>query len=180
MVPDFSAHSVREVILGMILAFLLLSSFAMAKEFSWIGRTAPEIAPGVWFNSQPLHMKELRGKVVLVEFWTFACVNCRNTISHIRAWRSKYPGDRFEVVGVHTPELIWEHNVSALRSQLNSLKITWPVVTDNEYRTWNAYHQQYWPVLYLVDKTGVVRSMHIGEGEYDETEKMIEALLEEP
>lgn len=148
-------------------------------ESGWIGRQAPEVSAGEWLNSPPLHLSDLRGKVVLLEFWTFACSNCRNTLPYLRKWNAIRAGGKFEIIGVHTPELRRERDISALRRETESLGITWPIVTDNEYATWNAYHQQYWPVIYLVDKRGTIRFVHIGEGGYAETEAMIARLIAE-
>lgn len=149
-------------------------------ESGWIGHPAPEISRGEWLNSPPLHLSELRGKVILIEFWTFACSNCRNTLPYLRKWSAIRAGGKFEIIGVHTPELKRERNMSALRRETESLRISWPIVTDNEYTTWNAYHQRYWPVIYLIDKRGTIRYVHIGEGEYAETEAMIAELIAEP
>jgi thiol-disulfide isomerase/thioredoxin len=148
-------------------------------ESGWIGHPAPEISSGEWLNSPPIHLSELRGKVVLLEFWTFACSNCRNTLPYLRKWNAIRAGGKFEIIGVHTPELKRERDISALRRETESLGITWPIVTDNDYTTWNAYHQHYWPVIYLIDKKGTIRFVHIGEGEYAETEKMIAKLIAE-
>jgi thiol-disulfide isomerase/thioredoxin len=148
-------------------------------ESSWIGQPAPEISEGEWLNSLPLHLSELRGKVVLLEFWTFACSNCRNTLPYLRKWNAIRTGGKFEIIGVHTPELKRERDLNVLHLETEELGITWPVVTDNEYATWNAYHQQYWPVIYLIDKRGTIRYVHIGEGEYAETEATIAKLIAE-
>jgi thiol-disulfide isomerase/thioredoxin len=149
------------------------------NESGWIGHPAPEISAGEWLNSPPIHLSELRGKVVLLEFWTFACSNCRNTLPYLRKWNAIRAGGKFEIIGVHTPELKRERDISALRKETESLGITWPIVTNNEYTTWNAYHQQYWPVIYLIDKRGTFRYVHIGEGAYVETEVMIARLIAE-
>ena len=163
--------------LGALAAMILPGGLPLSEEASWVGRPAPEISAGTWLNSKPLTLASLRGKVVVVEFWTFACSNCRNTLPHIREWKENHRTDEFEVIGVHTPELSGERDLDALRKQLRALRITWPVVTDNEYTTWNAYHQRYWPVWYVIDKRGVIRYVHVGEGGYDETERMIAHLL---
>lgn len=145
----------------------------------WIGKQAPELAQGEWINSSPLSLQELRGKVVLLEFWTFGCTNCLNTLPHIKEWHTKYSGAAFQIIGVHTPEFVREKDVRNVRHRVAQLGIAYPVVTDNAYETWDRYQQQYWPVLYLLDKKGVIRYVHIGEGSYDETESRIAALLAE-
>ena len=164
----------------LLLGVAVLSSPALARdETGWVGKAAPGFSDGTWLNSPPLTLEQLRGNVVLVEFWTFACINCRHTISHVREWRRRHAGEPFEIVGVHTPELARERNIDALREEIRRQGITWPVVTDNEGKTWDAWHQHYWPVVYLVDKKGIVRYAHVGEGSYDDTERMIEQLLTE-
>ena len=150
------------------------------EESGWIGHPAPEISAGEWLNSPPMLLSGLRGKVVLLEFWTFACSNCRNTLPYLRKWNTIRAGGKFEIIGVHTPELKRERDIAALRRETESLGITWPIVTDNEYTTWNAYHQHYWPVIYLIDKRGAIRYIHIGEGEYAQTEAKIAELIAEP
>ena len=167
------------------LPFLFFAAAAVTSpgiardETGWVGKPAPGLYGGTWLNSAPLTPADLRGKVVLVEFWTFACENCRHTISHVGGWQARHRGEPFVIIGVHTPELARERNVDALRAEIMRQGITWPVVTDNEERTWDAWHQRYWPVMYLVDKKGIVRYAHIGEGSYDETERMINALIAE-
>ncbi|HTR82255.1 MAG TPA: redoxin domain-containing protein [Bacteroidota bacterium] len=148
-----------------------------ADASSLIGKPAPEINDGNWINSGPLKIADLRGKVVLLEFWTFGCYNCKNTIPYIKAWNEKFHSDDFVIVGVHTPEFDQEKSVQQVRHATETLGITYPVVTDNDYKTWDAYHQEYWPALYLIDKSGIVRYMHIGEGNYSQTEKQIISLL---
>ena len=148
-----------------------------AAESGFIGKSAPEISDGKWINSCPLKLSDLRGKVVLVEFWTFGCYNCRNTIPHMENWYEKYRGEQFELIGVHTPEFEREKDFSTLVGQTRNLHITYPVVTDNDLKTWNAYDQEYWPVIYIIDKKGIVRYVHIGEGDYPVTERWIQDLL---
>lgn len=145
----------------------------------WSGKPAPELSRGEWINSKPLKLSELRGQVVLIEFWTFGCYNCRNTIPYVNQWQKKYGGEKFKIIGVHTPEFKTEKIFSRVKEQTAKLGIEYAVVTDNEYKTWEAYEQQYWPVVYLVDKKGIIRYVHIGEGNYDETEKTIQSLLAE-
>jgi len=132
-----------------------------------------------WFNSKPLTIKQLRGKVVLVDFWTYSCINCLRTLPHLKSWWKEYHSAGLEIVGVHTPEFGFEsvpHNVGAATKQLG---VTWPVALDPKYKTWNAYQNQYWPAEYLIDKRGDIRNEHFGEGEYNRTERQIRRLLGE-
>jgi len=140
---------------------------------------APEIPSGTWINSEPLTLKSLRGRVVLVEFWTFGCYNCRNTLPSVKSWDATYRDKGLTIIGVHTPELDREKNIDNVRREVADLDIKYPVVTDNNYATWNAYGVEAWPTLFLLDKQGRVRWTHVGEGAYDETENMIRKLLAE-
>src|SRR5262245_55095255 len=140
---------------------------------------APELATGDWINSQPLTLKDLRGRVVLIDFWTFGCYNCRNTLPFIKAWDDRYRGKGLTVVGVHSPEFDEERKVENLRREVAQLGISYPVVTDNDYQTWNAYNVEAWPTIFLLDKRGQIRWMHVGEGGYDEAEQLIQKLLAE-
>ncbi|MGA9408194.1 MAG: redoxin domain-containing protein, partial [Bacteroidota bacterium] len=117
---------------------------------SLLGSKAPEIRPGTWINSCPLTLSELHGKVVLLEFWTFGCYNCKNTIPHVKAWHKKFNSDSFTIIGVHTPEFDLEKSPRRVKGEIEKLGITYAVVTDNDYKTWDAYRQQYWPTLYLI------------------------------
>lgn len=140
---------------------------------------APEFATGTWINSEPLTIKGLQGRVVLIEFWTFGCYNCRNTLPFVKQWHERYKDKELTIVGVHSPEFDSEKNIDNLRKAVASLGITFPVVTDNDYETWRAYKVEAWPTLFLLDKTGRVRWAHVGEGAYDKTEQMIQELLAE-
>jgi len=140
---------------------------------------APEIAGGVWINSEPLMLKSLHGRVVLIEFWTFACYNCRNTLPSLKKWDAQYREQGLTIIGVHTPELDFERDIDQLRREVSKLGIKYPVVTDQDYSTWKAYRVEAWPTLFLLDKQGRVRWTHVGEGFYDETEQMIKKLLAE-
>ena len=140
---------------------------------------APEFAAGTWVNSEPLTIKGLSGRVVLVEFWTFGCYNCRNTLPYVKRWHERYSEKGLTIVGVHSPEFDEERNADNVRKQVASLGIRFPVVTDNDYQTWRAYGVQAWPTIFLLDKTGSVRWTHVGEGAYDEAERTIQKLLAE-
>ena len=139
---------------------------------------APEFeADGDWFNGGPLTIASLRGKVVLVDFWTYSCINCLRTLPHLEAWYAAYHKDGFDIVGVHTPEFAFEHVSSNVRAAIERLGIDYPVVQDNRYRTWSAYGNQFWPAEYLIDRAGEVRHIQFGEGDYDQTEETIRMLL---
>lgn len=142
-------------------------------------RTAPEISNGIWINSDPLTLKSLHGRVVLIEFWTFACYNCRNTLPSLKNWDAQYRDKGLTIVGVHTPELDFERDIDQLRRETAALGIKYPVVTDQDYSTWKAYGVEAWPTLFVLDKQGRVRWTHVGEGYYDETENVIKELLAE-
>ncbi|MGH9968374.1 MAG: redoxin domain-containing protein [Pyrinomonadaceae bacterium] len=141
--------------------------------------TAPEISSGSWINSEPLTLKSLRGRVVLIEFWTFGCFNCRNTLPSIKKWDARYRDKGLTVIGVHSPEFDEEKNIDHLRREVAELGIQYPVVSDNDYATWNSYGVYAWPTLFVLDKQGRVRWKHVGEGAYDETEEVIKKLLAE-
>jgi thiol-disulfide isomerase/thioredoxin len=141
--------------------------------------TAPEISSGEWINSEPITLKSLHGRVVLIEFWTFACYNCRNTLPALKKWDAEYRDKGLTIIGVHTPELDYERNVENLRREISGLGIKYPVVTDQDYSTWKAYGVEAWPTLFLIDKEGRVRWTHVGEGYYGEIEQVIKKLLAE-
>ena len=141
--------------------------------------TAPEISSGQWINSEPLTLKSLRGHVVLIEFWTFACYNCHNTFPALKAWDAQYRDKGLTIIGVHTPELDFERDIDSLRREVAKLGIKYPVVSDNEYSTWTAYKVEAWPTFFVLDKQGRVRWTHVGEGYYDETEAVVKKLLAE-
>ena len=140
---------------------------------------APEFSSGTWINSEPLTLKGLHGRVVLIEFWTFACYNCRNTLPTVKKWDMQYRDKGLTIIGVHTPESDLESNLNDLRREVGELGIKYPVVTDNDYSTWKAYRVEAWPTLFLLDKQGRVRWTHVGEGYYDQTEEVIRKLLAE-
>jgi cytochrome c biogenesis protein CcdA/thiol-disulfide isomerase/thioredoxin len=141
---------------------------------------APELAGlSTWINSDPLTLRKLRGKVVLVDFWTYSCINCLRTLPHVKAWDRAYRKRGLVVLGVHTPEFAFEHVAGNVRSAVHRLGVSYPVALDNEYATWNAFQNQYWPAKYLIDRNGHLRFYHFGEGEYDTTEARIRTLLGE-
>ncbi len=130
-----------------------------------------------WLNSSPLDMADLKGKVVLVQFWTFACINCQRTLPYIIRWHQQYAAQGLKIVGVHTPEFPFERDINNVKKALKQRQITYPVALDNDYKTWSAYQNQYWPHLFLADRQGIQRYDHIGEGAYEETEQIIRKLL---
>lgn len=159
---------------------LLLSPFGSTAEYkSSESALGPELAAGDWINSAPLKLKDLRGRVVLIEFWTFGCINCRNTLPFIKGWHDRYRDQGLTVIGVHSPEFDEERKVENLRRAVASLAIRYPVVTDNDYQTWKAYDVEAWPTTFLLDKQGRIRWKHVGEGDYDEAERQIQKLLAE-
>jgi len=133
-----------------------------------------------WFNSKPLSLSQLKGRVVLVDFWTYTCINCIRTLPYLVAWDKAYRDKGLTIVGVHSPEFTFERNASNVARALKQNGITYPVAQDNELATWNAWGNQYWPAKYLIDASGHVRYAHFGEGEYDKTEAAIRELLKEP
>jgi cytochrome c biogenesis protein CcdA/thiol-disulfide isomerase/thioredoxin len=139
---------------------------------------APELAKiTAWINTKPFDLKELRGKVVLLDFWTYSCINCLRTLPYLEDWDTRYRSKGLVIVGVHTPEFDFEHDVGNVRKAVDRLGVRYPVGLDNSYGTWDAYSNQYWPAEYLIDQSGHVRHVHFGEGEYKETEHLIRLLL---
>ena len=145
--------------------------------------TAPEFVDNQhWFNTpgdKPLTLSALRGRVVLVDFWTYSCINCLRTLPYLTAWDQRYRKDGLTIVGVHSPEFPFEKEASNVEEAIERNGIHYPVAQDNELATWNAYGNQYWPAEYFIDAKGRVRFAHFGEGEYGEKEKIIRELLAE-
>lgn len=149
-----------------------LSDYGPAPDFAGITN---------WLNTnnKPLTLASLKGKVVLVDFWTYTCINCIRTLPHVTAWYNIYKNQGFVVIGVHTPEFAFEHTTSNVAAAIKQFGIKYPVAQDNNYGTWDAYQNQYWPAEYLIDATGEIRHVHFGEDEYGETEQAIRELLAE-
>src|SRR5215212_3519184 len=147
-----------------------LQDFGAAPEFTGISQ---------WLHTRPLTLARLRGKVVLVDFWTYSCINCLRTLPHLEAWDARYRKAGLVIVGVHTPEFAFEHVASNVRKASRELGVRYPVAIDNDYRTWTAYQNDAWPAEYLIDRRGHVREIKKGEGRYDETERSIRTLLGE-
>ena len=130
-----------------------------------------------WLNSEPLGPAELRGHVVLVNFWTLTCINWLRQEPYVRAWSRAYRDDGLIVIGVHTPEFGFEHDIDLVREAVKDRDIDYPVAADNDYAVWSAFANQYWPALYFVDSEGIIRDQHFGEGRYEESERVIQRLL---
>ena len=143
-------------------------------------KLAPELTKITsYINSQPITLADLRGKVVLVDFWTYSCINCIRTIPYLNAWHKKYADDGLVIIGIHTPEFEFEKDYNNVKAAVEKFDIKYPIAQDNEKDTWNAYENLYWPRKYLIDTEGYIRYDHIGEGAYAETEKVIQSLLAE-
>src|SRR6267142_585799 len=132
-----------------------------------------------WLNSPPLTPAALRGKVVLVEFWTYSCINWLRTLPYVRAWADKYRDQGFVVIGAHTPEFEFETDVDNVRHAMSEMMIDYPVAIDSDYAIWEAFENHYWPALYFVDAQGQIRHHQFGEGEYEQSERVIQQLLVE-
>jgi thiol-disulfide isomerase/thioredoxin len=142
-------------------------------------RLAGEISSETWVNSEGLDWKALRGKVVVVDFWTFACYNCKNTLPYKKSWDAKYRDRGLVVLGVHTPELSFERDVENVRKAVKEYNIEYPVAIDGDFANWNRYDVYAWPTWFIVDKEGYIRYTHVGEGDYAGSERVIQQLLAE-
>ena len=147
-----------------------LPDLGAAREFTGIAQ---------WHNSEPLTLASLRGKVVVVDFWTLGCINCRNTLPYVTGWYEKYRGQGLVVVGIHTPEFAYEQEAGAVKAAIALHGIGYPVAQDNDFATWKAYRNRYWPAAYFVDAQGRIRHVQIGEGGYERAEQVIQQLLAE-
>jgi thiol-disulfide isomerase/thioredoxin len=143
--------------------------------------TAPELR-GIseWINSPPVTLAGLRGKVVLVWFWTFDCINCQNVRPFVKAWDERYRDEGLVILGVHTPELEIERDPANVREAVRRAALRFPIALDPGFETWDAYRNRYWPAFYFVDRQGRIRHQHFGEGEYERSEEVIRELLAEP
>jgi thiol-disulfide isomerase/thioredoxin len=140
---------------------------------------APDLASKTWINSPPLTMEALRGKVVVVDFWTFACYNCRNTLPYFKAWDQKYRAQGLVIIGVHTPELFIERDLANVKQAVQDDGLKYPIAVDGDYANWNRYRVWAWPTWFIVDKEGYIRYSHVGEGDYTRSEATIQQLLAE-
>jgi thiol-disulfide isomerase/thioredoxin len=141
---------------------------------------APSLVGAVeWLNSKPLTPEMLKGRVVLVDFWTYSCINCLRSIPYVRAWAEKYKDRGLVVIGVHSPEFAFEKNIANVRKAVSDLKVDYPVAIDNNFAIWRAFKNQYWPAHYFIDANGNIRHRHFGEGDYAGSERVIQKLLAE-
>ena len=152
---------------------------ATAPDVSGQGEMPSLSGASAWLNSPALTSESLRGKVVLVDFWTFDCINCQHSIPHVNEWAKKYEKDGLVVIGVHTPEYPYERVIDNVRKSVARLGLNYPIAIDNDYAIWRAFDNQYWPAHYLVDAQGQIRYSHFGEGAYEEQEQVIRQLLDE-
>ncbi len=164
----------------LLAALVLISALVASMQIRADDRPIPALSKAnEWLNSPPLTPAELRGKVVLVDFWTYTCVNWIRTLPYVRAWAQKYKDQGLVVVGVHSPEFEFERDVPNVRQAAQALRVDFPIAVDSRHAIWNAYDNQYWPAIYLVDAKGRVRHRQFGEGNYDQVEKAIQELLAE-
>lgn len=178
----------RFLLTTLFISFFLLSACSPVKnviensssvELKDLG-IAPELTNTIWINTEnPLRLADLKDKVVIIEMWTFGCINCRNVIPHLIDWHEKYSSEGLVIIGNHFPEFDRESVLSSLQQAVEELNIPYAVAEDNLGNTWKAYNTHYWPSLYLIDKNGHIRYTHIGEGKYQETEDAIVTLLNE-
>ncbi len=169
----------NQSIRAIVVSGALLTMIATAGSAATLGTAAPEIATAVWLNSRPQTIAALRGKVVLLEFWTFACFNCRNVERHVKEWHRKYADAGLVVIGIHSPELPHERELVNVDRYLREKEIPYAIAIDNDFAIWNRYQNRAWPSFYLIDRKGILRYTRIGEGGYHESEERIRALLEE-
>jgi len=156
----------------------LFNADTPAPEFTGINQWLNN-PNGAGTSSQPLTLASLKGKVVLVDFWTYTCINCIRTLPYVTTWYDKYKDDGFVVVGIHTPEFAFEHETSNVENAIKQYNIHYPVAQDNDYATWNAYNNEYWPAEYLIDENGIIRRTEFGEGNYPQMEMAIQTLLKQ-
>ena len=149
-----------------------------ADPMAWRPIKAPSLdgATG-WLNSRPLTAADLHGRVVVIDFWTYTCINWLRTLPYVRAWAAKYKDQGLVVIGVHSPEFSFEKNVDNVRREAKDMKVDYPIAIDSDHAIWRAFKNQYWPALYFVDAQGRIRHHQFGEGEYEQSERMIQQLL---
>ena len=161
-------------------AAMMKAAEAPASKALPVEGSLPSLAGAVeWLNSPPLTPEQLKGKVVLVDFWTYSCINCLRSIPYVRAWAEKYKDQGLVVIGVHAPEFAFEKNIDNVKQAVAKLGIDYPVAIDNDYAIWRAFNNEYWPADYFIDAKGQIRHHFFGEGDYAESEKVIQQLLAE-
>jgi thiol-disulfide isomerase/thioredoxin len=166
------------VLFGILVVVAAVALFRQPAQ-SRVGIPAPEFTNEVWLNSEPKRLADIRSKVVLVEFWTFGCYNCRNVEPYVKEWHKKYASQGLVVIGVHSPEFSYEQDVENVKRYVQDHDIRYPVTIDNEFVTWDRFGNRYWPAFYLIDKQGIIRYVRFGEGGYAQTEDQIQTLLAE-
>ena len=154
-----------------------MESTRLAVDLPSEGRLPPFSGATGWLNSPPLTTDELRGRVVLVDFWTYTCINWLRTLGYVRAWEEKYADQGLVVIGVHTPEFPFERDVDNVRQAAKDMRVEYPIALDSDYAIWQAFSNQYWPAVYIADADGRIRHHHFGEGGYEECERIIQLLL---
>jgi thiol-disulfide isomerase/thioredoxin len=180
--PNRQASRLLALIAAIFFLFFITQAPATAQDAPSIIGTSP--LGGLsgatdWINSKPLTAKELKGKVVLIDFWAYSCINCIRSVPYLRAWADKYKDSGLVVIGVHTPEFDFEKELPNVQHAVKKFNITYPVALDSNNAIWDAFHNQYWPASYFIDAAGKVRYTHFGEGEYDQSEQHIQELLKE-
>jgi thiol-disulfide isomerase/thioredoxin len=179
MSKSYTYLQARIVLLACLSGFLG-SLLAPSLPHAQTGIPAPDISNEVWLNSTPQRLKDLRGKVVMVEFWTFGCYNCRNIEPYVKEWQAKYAEQGLVVIAIHSPEFSYERSTASVQEYINKHNIPYAVPIDNDFETWRKYRNRYWPTLYLIDKQGIIQYVKIGEGGYEETDRQIRWLLAKP
>lgn len=176
-------RSLKTVRAKLVLIACLMGTYG-AMSFSPLlhaqtGIPAPEISNEIWLNAPRQQLKDLRGKVVMVEFWTFGCYNCRNIEPYVKQWHTKYADKGLVVIAIHSPEFSYEKPRESVQRYIDEHEIPYAVPIDNDFETWRNYRNRYWPTLYLIDKQGMIQYVKIGEGGYAETDRQIQRLLAE-
>ena len=161
---------------------ILLPSFSASAQYAedaFVGQKAPELRVGEWINSEPLTLEELRGRVVLIDFWAFDCSECAKTMPHLKKMHAKYSDRGLVIIGVHTPRATYEKDIEKVREAVDLKMLEYPVAIDNEYQAWTDYLCVAWPTHYVLDQNGIIQLSHTGIGRYAATEQLIEKLLAE-
>ena len=159
-----------------ITLLVLITAFSPVSE---INRKVPDIISDHWINTSPLNWNKLKGKVVLVEFWTFECYNCKNVEPYVKNWYKKLKPQGLEIIAIHSPEFSHERNIDNVERYVKENNITYPVAIDNDFSNWKRFSNRYWPAMYLVDKKGIIRYRYIGEGNYEQIERNLKSMLAE-